>query len=253
MPTKIILVHGFASSSLQWGYQVPYLAGLGFAVERVDLLGHGEGTRPGDAHGYTVDGLYADFWAQVEGIAGGERVALVGHSLGGYLALRYALAHPGQVEKLALLSPLLCRGQLSVAPRLAFRFANLSTRLIDAAPEAFIYKVIVRDRINTARLDEAMRRQVALDYKRADPRICSLLGSFADQTAAFRALPTPALVLWGERDNSLAPGVFAKLAREARHMNWQMVANGGHAIHQTHKEEVNAALGRFFGGCNSKT
>ena len=82
------------------------LARAGYRVAVVDLRGHGEsgGQR---AHALSFDDYLEDVDAALASCAGGETPILVGHSMGGLVALRYALERPGAVRALALSSPFL--------------------------------------------------------------------------------------------------------------------------------------------------
>ena len=64
-----------------------------FSVTAVDLLGHGESPVPADPEEYTRDRTLVDIDDVMADI--GAPIALVGHSLGGYLALAHAATRPG--------------------------------------------------------------------------------------------------------------------------------------------------------------
>ncbi|MCM3923492.1 alpha/beta fold hydrolase [Frankia sp. AiPs1] len=97
----VVLVHGIAGSTADWSAVAPELA----ASRRViayDHRGHGaSGRAPGGRAGYTFDLLLADLAAVIAALGPAE-VDLVGHSLGGVIALRYTLEHPDRVRSLLL-------------------------------------------------------------------------------------------------------------------------------------------------------
>ncbi|WP_101834665.1 alpha/beta fold hydrolase [Frankia canadensis] len=97
----ITLVHGIAGSAADWAAVAPDLA----ATRRViayDQRGHGASDRtPDGPAGYTFDLLLADLAAVLDAV-GTEPVHLVGHSMGGVIALRYTLDHPERVRSLIL-------------------------------------------------------------------------------------------------------------------------------------------------------
>ena len=95
-----------AGAAFYWRNLAP-LASCGFRCYAVDWLGTGLSGRPpfgaathDDAVAFFLDALEA--WRDANGL---DRFSLVGHSLGGYLAARYALAHPERVERLVLAGP----------------------------------------------------------------------------------------------------------------------------------------------------
>jgi pimeloyl-ACP methyl ester carboxylesterase len=96
----LILLHGIAGSSTTWA---PLLDALSerFTVIAPDLLGHGESDKP--RHAYSL-GAYANGVRDLMIALGIERATIVGHSLGGGVALQFAYQHPERCERLALVS-----------------------------------------------------------------------------------------------------------------------------------------------------
>ena len=96
-----VLVHGFTGSRDDFREHVPELARLGRTIA-LDQRGHGGTTNSGRTADYTLDGLVADLVAAFDAL-GLARADLLGHSLGGMVALRLALAHPERVASLVLM------------------------------------------------------------------------------------------------------------------------------------------------------
>ncbi len=97
----LVLVHGFTGSRDDFREHVPDFARVGRTLA-LDQRGHGGSTNSGKAEDYTLDGLVADLHAAFDALEL-ERVDLLGHSLGGMVALRYVLAHPERVASLVLM------------------------------------------------------------------------------------------------------------------------------------------------------
>ena len=96
----LVLVHGIANSSESWE---PVLAQLArrFTVLAPDLLGHGDSAKPrGD---YSL-GANASLLRDLMVALGHERGTIVGHSLGGGIAMQIAYQFPERVERLVLVS-----------------------------------------------------------------------------------------------------------------------------------------------------
>jgi pimeloyl-ACP methyl ester carboxylesterase len=105
----VVFVHGAGGNRLLWGSQVRSLAAAQRAVA-VDLPGHGRSDGPG----LPTIGGYAEVMAEVLDHLGSAAV-VVGHSMGGGIALRLALDWPELVAGLVLLGT---GGRLRVAPAL---------------------------------------------------------------------------------------------------------------------------------------
>jgi len=97
----LVLVHGFTGSRDDFREQLPPLAALGRTLA-LDQRGHGGSTNSGKHELYTVANLVDDLAAAFDAL-GLERADLLGHSLGGAVALRFALAHPDRLASLVLL------------------------------------------------------------------------------------------------------------------------------------------------------
>ena len=99
--SRVVLLHGmFLGSLATWFFSAGPALARTRRVLMYDLRGHGRSERPDT--GYGVRQQAADLAVLVERFAGSEPVTLVGHSYGGVIALRYALDHPGRVDRLVL-------------------------------------------------------------------------------------------------------------------------------------------------------
>jgi len=92
-----VLVHGLGGFAESWRHNVPELARHGRVIA-LDLPGFGRSGKP--RRSYTLEFLAQALDSLLGGL-GVDTVRLVGHSLGGAVAARFALDHPGRVERLA--------------------------------------------------------------------------------------------------------------------------------------------------------
>src|ERR1039458_7602458 len=96
----ILLIHGIAGSSTTWRAVMPSLAEH-YTVIAPDLLGHGQSAKPrGD---YSL-GAYASGIRDLLAVLGKERVTLIGHSLGGGVAMQFAYQFPEWAQRLVLVA-----------------------------------------------------------------------------------------------------------------------------------------------------
>jgi pimeloyl-ACP methyl ester carboxylesterase len=97
----LVLVHGLTGFRDDFREQLPALAGLGRTIV-YDHRGHGESANTGDAATYSFAQLIADLEALLDAL-GIAACDLLGHSMGGMIALRLALDRPQRVASLVLM------------------------------------------------------------------------------------------------------------------------------------------------------
>lgn len=105
-PTNLVFLHGYGGSNVTFYRMIKPLSDY-FCVWCVDFLGMGLSSRPKynltsteDAISLFVDSI--EEWRKKVGL---KRFLLIGHSLGGYLAINYTLKYPGNIVRLYLISP----------------------------------------------------------------------------------------------------------------------------------------------------
>jgi pimeloyl-ACP methyl ester carboxylesterase len=96
----LLLVHGIADSSATWRDVLPGLARRHLVIAP-DMLGHGKSDKP--RHDYSL-GAYANVLRDLMVALEIERATVVGHSLGGGIAMQFAYQHPLCCERLVLVS-----------------------------------------------------------------------------------------------------------------------------------------------------
>lgn len=97
----LVLVHGALDHARSWDWTVQALAD-DWHIVAPDLRGHGDSDWAGD---YSMHGFVADLVALIDEI-GEAQVTLVGHSLGGNIAIRYSALFPDSVRKLVAIEGL---------------------------------------------------------------------------------------------------------------------------------------------------
>jgi pimeloyl-ACP methyl ester carboxylesterase len=94
----VVLIHGIGDSSATWESVIPALARHHLVIAP-DLLGHGRSDKP--RADYSV-AAYANGVRDLLGVLGIRRATLVGHSLGGGVAMQFAYQFPDRTERLVL-------------------------------------------------------------------------------------------------------------------------------------------------------
>ena len=220
----VLLIHGIAGSSTTWRAVMPALAEH-YTVIAPDLLGHGQSAKPrGD---YSL-GAYASGIRDLLTVLEKERVTLVGHSLGGGVAMQFAYQFPEWAERLVLVasgglgkevSPLLkavtLPGAEYVLPLL------LHPRIREAAewPGTVAKRVGWHPGVN---LTEVWRSYTTLTDRHAQMAFVNTVRSVIDVAGQrvsahdrlYLASAVPTLIVWGDHDR-IIPVAHAYRAAEA--------------------------------------
>ncbi len=206
----LVLVHGITSTSATWAGVLPYLA-KHFTVIAPDLLGHGDSAKPrGD---YSL-GAYASGIRDLLLALGHDRATLVGHSLGGGVAMQFAYQFPERCERLVLVdsgglgaevSPLLRAATLPGAELLLPLLANSRFLSAGRAAGRVLDRVGLRPRTD---LGEILRGHASLSNPEARAAFIHTLRTIVDPRGQrvdasdrlYLAERIPFLVIWGDRD-----------------------------------------------------
>ncbi len=100
----VLMLHGWVASAYSFRHQLRSLPSVGARCLAVDLRGFGLSDKPAARDSYTLDAYIADLDALFDALSL-RRVVLMGHSMGGGIALAYALARPERVRGLLLVCP----------------------------------------------------------------------------------------------------------------------------------------------------
>jgi pimeloyl-ACP methyl ester carboxylesterase len=250
----VILTHGLAASLHDWDDLLPALADAGYAGYALDLFGHGESCKPTDHSQFTFDAVFDHFSAWVDSLNLTEPLILVGHSLGGGVVLQYALRFPERVRALVLVNPFYEIEQLPSLTRFLFKNQLLNTALIDYTPYQFFRIFIDLTSVSFHKghrephvLPDHIRHQTALDFARASSGIYNIPYTLPYLTSELSRIQQPTLLLWGLRDQTLAPDSFPRI----QNLLPNLVASHtfpvcGHVPHQCHPDQFNPHVMEFL-------
>lgn len=254
----VVLIHGMLNSSRHWE-AVALRLGDDFTVVAPDLIGHGDSAVPrGD---YSL-GAHAAVIRDVLTAIGIERATIVGHSLGGGVAMQFFYQFPQRTERLALVSsgglghevsPMLRGAALPGAsallwavahPRVVSAFWNLGGRLRARGSGLAPYSEAIARALRP--LSQPGARQAFLQTLRSVIDVRGQRVSARDRLHLLRAMPT--LIVWGERDNTI-PLEHGRFAHEAAPGSWfRTLPRAAHFPHLEDPEGLAEALREFIEG-----
>jgi len=224
----VVLIHGWNGSTFDVRYVIPELAQR-YRVVAIDLLGYGYSARPADGD-YSLAGL-GEIVRRVMDRLGIERTAVLGHSMGGAIAMWLALHYPELVERLILVD------SATVKEMSRGRNWGLALRpLLPILAPVLLRKGTVRRGLRSAVHDPACVTPETLEGRLRPLRMKGHLRAQAKQLSdrrrdeAFDAgrIHQPTLILWGEHDRWVPLSTGEQLARLIPSARFVVIRSAGH-------------------------
>ena len=252
----VVLIHGMLNSSSHWRTVALNLASE-YTVIAPDLIGHGDSAAPrGDyslgAHAASIRDLLAAI--------GVDRATIVGHSLGGGVAMQFFYQFPQRVERLVLISsgglgrevsPMLRTAalpgvsgllSLTIHPRLLTGLRALGHRMRERGMGSGVYVEAIARALSP--LENADARGAFLHTLRSVIDIHGQRVSATDRLYLLESMPT--MVVWGERDHTI-PLEHGRRAHAAiPHSRFRTLPGAAHFPHLEDPDGLSALLRDFM-------
>jgi pimeloyl-ACP methyl ester carboxylesterase len=248
----VVLVHGFGGSTFSFRKNISPLAAAGFHVAAFDLPGFGLSDKRWNAD-YSHP-AQADFIVAAMKELGIPRASLVGHSMGGNVAIHVAERHPEAVEKIVFIAPVVFDGKAPGGNAWLLRFPPLRRWA----------RIVVRIRLKppgtgnflrTGYGDPTLATRDVIEGYAAPRRMVdwdlALLGIARDLGKSglprpVSTLSVPILILWGDKDTWVPITRGESLRRKLPRAEWSVVPGAGHLVTEERPSEVNARLVEFL-------
>jgi pimeloyl-ACP methyl ester carboxylesterase len=252
----LLLVHGIGASSDTWRDLIPLLA-RDHTVIAPDLLGHGHSDKP--RADYSV-AAFANGLRDLLGVLGIERATVVGHSLGGGVAMQFAYQYPDFCDRLVLVSTGGVSREVHPALRLvSMPNADLGLRLLHLPAARLAGQITgeVLRRLGTGLgedADDLMRVFDAMPDATSRAAVIATLRAVVDWRGQMvtmldrcylgRAMPTQ--LIWGGRD-AIIPVSHARMAHAALPgSRLEIIPRAGHFPHHSEPVRFVAVLQEFL-------
>lgn len=243
----VVFLHGFTGSSRDWINQIEAIKDRYRAVA-IDLRGHGKSEAPKQEEGYSIYHNSKDVYEMLNRL-GIDRCCLVGHSMGGFSALQFALDHPGMVKGLVLVDT--SSGEWDVIPG----YAELRSKLDELARTEGMEAAFAYDADhNPVRIERFTRHPEQREIARRKALSTSVDAymyvprSFATGRPVTGKLPeiaVPTMVFCGDEDTG-----FFRASRILRDSipgaELVFVPGAGHNPHEERPDFFNDAFLRFL-------
>lgn len=232
---KILFIHGAGSNGHTWHRQGETLD-KNHSPLALDLPGHG---RSAGVEGLRTVGDYADFIAAFLDALKIKSAVILGHSMGGAIAMDLSLRHSSRVEAL-ILSCTAAKFNIS-----AERVEALRAVMMGRAPQAFntdgYSPKTIKENFDVVR--EGWMEQIKTDprVRYTDIVACSQV----DLRDSIAKIDKPTLVLAGADDQGTTPADAEFMAGKIRSAKLNIIADAGHFIPRERPAEYNAAIEQF--------
>lgn len=248
----LVLIHGFASSTIVWSKVFLPLADAGFRVIAIDMLGFGYSGKPRNGE-YTIAGQAKLLIGLLDQL-GIKRATLVGSSYGGAVAVTCALDYAPRVERLVLIGTVNNNRPLNYKLMRVFGspvFGDVVSPLL-----------IGSRRLLRRRMKRVYDRHAwVLDERRVDARHLPLRAA-RTQRAIIRTvrgwdaerisrdahlIRKPTLLLWGDNDREIPLADGERLHEEIPGSRLIVFLNCGHLPHEEYPEAFTKVVADFCG------
>lgn len=246
----VVLVHGLFMDHRTWDGVRRELSDT-FRVITPDLPGFGQSEKPPPQRfPYGIDAFVdaiADLYAGLEL----GRAALVGHDVGGAVALTLAARHPELVSHLVLVSPWLHPDGVAPESQLA-RLPLFGNLVFKQLVGRGLFRSYFHERLSW-RHEPAASERIDAFYESfntpaARGSALATLCATADTRAVLAQtarIQTKTLIVGGHADRLCPPRVGQRLAREIRGAGFELL-DAGHAPQEEHPHELAALIRRFL-------
>jgi pimeloyl-ACP methyl ester carboxylesterase len=252
----VVLIHGMLNSSSHWQSVALNLAS-DYTVIAPDLIGHGDSAAPrGD---YSL-GAHASSIRDLLAAMGIDRASIVGHSLGGGVAMQFFYQFPQRTERLVLISsgglghevsPVLRTAalpgvsallSLTIHPRLLGALTDTGRRLRQRDVRLGVHMQALARALRP--LENADARHAFLQTLRAVIDVHGQRVSATDRLYLLESMPT--MIVWGERDNTI-PLLHGRQAHEAiPNSHFQTLPRASHFPHLEDPDGLSEVLREFI-------
>jgi pimeloyl-ACP methyl ester carboxylesterase len=252
----VVLIHGMVNSSRHWREVALALADR-HTVIAPDLIGHGDSATPrGD---YSL-GAHASSIRDLLAVLGVDRATIVGHSLGGGVAMQFFYQFPQRTERLVLVSsgglgrevsPLLRSASLpgvpallslAAHPRLLAAVRRAGVRLRESGSRRGVYLEAIARALRP--LEPPGARTAFLHTLRAVIDLRGQRVSATDRLYLLAGMPT--LIVWGERDNTIPLAHGRAAHRSAPGSRFHTLPRAAHFPHLEDPDGLAAIVGDFL-------
>jgi pimeloyl-ACP methyl ester carboxylesterase len=248
--SPVVLLHGLFMDHRTWD-GVSRALSSEFRLVAPDFPGFGDSEKPAasrfsyDVNAFTE--VVADLYAGLDL----GRAAVVGHGLGGAVAITLAARHPELVSRLVLVDSLCFEAPLDLRRRIAL-LPIVGGFVLKQLWGRATFRAVFRDSVLPGRgglpIDKIDGYYDSFNAPSSRGSALATLRATIDtrSVAALTArIAAPTLVVWGRSDRMFPAGIGQRLSRQIRGAGFELM-DAGHAPHEEHPDEFAAIVTRFL-------
>ena len=203
---KKILIHGSGHRADSWTKVIEYMNNdKDMLCPNLDTILNGK-----EASYTNLYSSFAEYCNKID-----EKIDLCGLSLGGILALNYAIDYPEKVERLILI------GTPHKVPKVMFSIQNVVFKLLPKS----IFETMAFDKNNTFILGKTMKK---LDFSNRVHKV-----------------QCPTLVISGEKDSANIKSAYY-LSENIKNAELKIIANTGHVVNEENPKELASVISEYW-------
>jgi pimeloyl-ACP methyl ester carboxylesterase len=247
-PHHLLLLHGFAAHSFTWRWIMDDLVKAGYHVWAIDLIGSGRSDKPIEVP-YGLD----LFTHQIEAFMRAKnmtRACVIGHSMGGGLALALSLLYPHPIQSLVLIDALAFPLKLPLYFAITRALGKWVKPLIGKSMVKQILHQILYDPNNISE-EQIQAYDFPFHMSGGKEAFIKTLQNYNDQELErlalhFKELKVPILIIWGERDPWMPLSYFQRLSSLFPQAQTVVISHCGHVPQEEHPQKVSQAIVKFL-------
>lgn len=237
-----LFIHGLGADGSAWYYQIDALKNAGVRPIAIDLPGFGKS--PNHLLHWTIENVRDVCFARMQQL-GIEKYTVIGHSLGGAIALSMAVQYPQTIEKLCLINSFahLRPQKLDDWIYLLRRFSR-AMMLSPKTQAEMVANRIFPEVSQSVLRDMVVQKIIETDtgaYKNAMKSI-----AFFDIRKMLSKISIPCLIITSEHDNTVSKKIQQEMAEKIPTARQEILYKGGHAIIVEQPELVNQLILDFL-------
>ena len=236
----LLFIHGWLGSSLEWIHQLCYFKTRQHIII-IDLPGYGKSDKPKTT--YCVE-FFTRHLVEFLKLLGYNEVILIGHSLGGMIALNIAIRNPKLVKKLILISTSATFSQ-SIKNKFKLFWINIVFRLIY---KNFL-KNIIKKIISTKKENREFKRHYNNALKLPKSVVLSTFKNMTSKINLNKNLSQifqPTLIIYGNEDNIISKSMINNLDDSIIFSELSIIENSAHRVMVENHVKVNNAIYNFI-------